>query len=193
MSAKNFTYTLQIDAEIKGLEAKLDQVKKSMATFTAGGKSPEMEKTFTNLERTLTRLKEKASTPITSAAAFGSMQKDVASAKVALEGLGSTITRIQSSAASEKLQFIDPNALKVIQATDTAIGAFGTSIAAAAQKSSELITAEKTLAAANKDVEKAQIAVNKSQEKTTAAKGRVDAARQEADAIRKKIEILQKW
>jgi hypothetical protein len=42
----------------------------------------------------LTKLQEKAATPITSAAAFGSMQKDVAATKVAIEGLSGSVTKL---------------------------------------------------------------------------------------------------
>lgn len=193
MSAKNFTYTLQIDAEIKNLLAKTEQIKKNMAGIMANGKMPEMEKQFLAIERSLTKLQEKAATPITSAAAFGSMQKDVAATKVAIEGLSGSVTKLQTASTGEKLQFIDPNMLKTIQAADAALDAFGTATSEASKKTTDLITAEKLLAAANRDVEKAQNGVNKSQEKADAAKGRADAAKQEAEAIKKKLEVLQKW
>lgn len=193
MSAKNFTYTLQIDAEIKNLLAKTEQVKKNMAGITANGKMPEMEKQFLAIERSLTKLQEKAATPITSAAAFGSMQKDVAATKVAIEGLSGSVTKLQTASTGEKLQFIDPNMLKTIQAADVALDAFGVATSEASKKTTDLVTAEKLLAVANREVEKAQNGVNRSQEKVDVAKGRVEAAKQEADAIKKKIEILKKW
>lgn len=193
MSAKNFTYTLEIDAEIKNLVAKTEQVKKSMAGLTANGKMPEMDKQLQAIERSLTKLQEKAATPITSAAAFGNMQKDVAAAKVAIEGLGGSVTKLQTASTGEKLQFIDPNMLKTIQAADSALDTFGVAVSEASKKTADLVTAEKLLAAANRDVEKAQNGVNKSQEKADAAKSRADAAKQEAEAIKKKLEVLQKW
>jgi hypothetical protein len=94
MSAKNFTYTLTVDAEIKNLLAKADQVKKSLAGITTNGKMPEMDKQLSAIERSLTKLQEKIATPITSAAAFGSMQKDVAATKVAIEGLSESVTKL---------------------------------------------------------------------------------------------------
>jgi hypothetical protein len=65
-----------------------------MAGITANGKMPEMTKQFLAIERSLTKLQEKAATPITSAAAFSSMQKDVAATKVAIEGLSGSITKL---------------------------------------------------------------------------------------------------
>ena len=55
MSAKNFTYTLKIDAEVKDLVAKTKLVKDNMSSLTATG-APEIEKAFGAIEKALTKL-----------------------------------------------------------------------------------------------------------------------------------------
>jgi hypothetical protein len=87
MSVKNYTYTLNIDAEIGNLVNKTKQVKESMANMFRSGSMPELEKVFGKIDAALTRLQEKASAPVTSASVFSSMEKDLSSVRVGLSTL----------------------------------------------------------------------------------------------------------
>ena len=55
MGKKEFTYTLQIDAEIQDLIAKTAKVKQSMQHIMSSGKAPGAEKAFDGIERAIDR------------------------------------------------------------------------------------------------------------------------------------------
>lgn len=193
MSNKGFTYTLKLDAEISDLTAKTAQVKKSMQSIMDAGKAPGAEKIFTSIEKALDKMREKASQPITSIAAFESLQKDANAAGTALNKLGSIVDDLGKMSAAEKMELLPPDLKQKIADANTALGTFAKAQAQAAEKSQDLVDAEKQLATAQKELSKAEGKVSDKKALINAQQQMVDKTRAEADAIKAKLDALKKY
>ena len=193
MSNKGFTYTLKLDAEISDLTAKTAQVKKSMQSIMDAGKAPGVEKVFTSIEKALDKMREKASQPITSIAAFESFQKDANAAGTALNKLNSIIEDLGKMSAAEKMELLPPDLKQKITEANAALGTFTKAQAQAAEKSQDLIDAEKQLATAQKELSKAEGKVSDKKALISAQQQMVDKANAEANAIKAKIDALKKY
>lgn len=193
MSNKGFTYTLKLDAEISDLTAKTAQVKKSMQSIMDAGKAPGIEKVFTSIEKALDKMREKASQPITSIAAFESFQKDANAAGTALNKLNSIIEDLGKMSAAEKIELLPPDLKQKIADANTALGTFTKAQAQAAEKSQDLIDAEKQLATAQKELSKAEGKVSDKKALISAQQQMVDKTNAEANAIKAKIDALKKY
>ena len=186
MSKKEFTYTLKIDAEINDLVAKTAQVKKSMQQVMDSGKAPGAEKIFTSIEHAIDRLRQKASTPITSAAAFLSLQRDTAAVSTQLVKLGGVIENLGDLSEAEKIDLLPANFQQKIKDAQAAVAAFATAYAAATTETKEMAEAQKDLAKAEKEQKKAE---GKVSEKTAL----IDATKAEIAEIEKKRKTLEKF
>ena len=85
MGKADFTYSLNIDANITNLTNKLKTVKSSLEN--ALGDDPKAGKILDKLTAKLDSFKTKASTPIKSEAAFGKMDEDLSGIDRMLEHL----------------------------------------------------------------------------------------------------------
>ena len=193
MGKKEFTYTLQIDAEIQDLIAKTAKVKQSMQHIMSSGKAPGAEKAFDGIERAIDRLQQKTAQPIDSLSAFKGIQKDAAAIGLSLSRLGEQIDNLGNLSDADKIDLLPADAKKRIQEVQTALAAFETATAAAAQKSQDLVDAERDLASAEKDLRKAQGKVSEKQQLIDIQSRAVEESKDEAKAIKDKIDALKKY
>ena len=193
MSKKEFTYTLQIDAEIEDLIKKTAKVKQSMQHIMSSGKAPGAEKAFDGIERAIDRLQQKIAQPIDSLYAFKGIQKDAAAIGFSLSKLGEQIDNLSNLSEADKIDLLPADAKKRIQEVQTALAAFETTTAAAAQKSQDLVDAERDLASAEKDLRKAQSKVSEKQQLIDIQSRAVEESKDEAKAIKDKVDALKKY
>ena len=191
--SKQFTYTLSMDAEIGDLVSKIEKAKTSMQGLANSGKFPAIEKSFASMQKSLERLQQVAKTPITSAATFGSMQKDVASIEVQLQGLGKILEHVMSLPDTDKLNILPPELANNIKNITSALSAFSTSVDNAQKKTAELISAEKELAKAKKELATAQGKQAEAQQKVTDEQGRIDVKKEEIKTIKEQIKVLKEY
>jgi hypothetical protein len=76
---------------------------------------PDANKIFGKIENALTRLQEKAATPITSAATFSSLEKDVASVRVGLSNLEKGLESFANASTADKLSILPPETLNLLK------------------------------------------------------------------------------
>ena len=193
MSKNNFTYTLQIDAEIQNVLQKANQVKQAMQGVINAGKAPGAEKAFSGIEKAIEKLQTKASQPITSIAAFESLQKDAAAVGTSLGKLGSIVENLGKMGMADKLELLPPDLKQKITEANTALSNFSKVQSEAAKKSDELVTAERDLAKAQKELKDAEGKVSQKKALIDVQKTKVANDRAEADAIKAKIEVLKKY
>lgn len=183
--AKEFTYKMNIDAEIGGLTTKLKTVKDALASVTNEGKEPKLAKILDSLASKLDGLKTKASTPIRSEAAFGSMEKDIQSIDRLLENLSGELSALSKKSAAEKISFLPPGEQKRLLALVAAMQNYDKAIDATTKKSKELVAAEREEQKAKGNLEKinAKLAANKDALATAQfARKNAEAALAEANA-----------
>lgn len=193
MSKNNFTYTLQIDAEIQNLLQKTNQVKQAMQGIMTAGKAPGAEKTFSSIEKAIERLQTKASQPITSVAAFENLQKDAQAVGTSLGKLGTIVENLGKMGMADKLELLPPDLKQKITEANTALSNFSKVQSEAAKKSDELVTAERDLAKAQKDLKAAEGKVSEKKALIDVQKTKVANDKAEADAIKAKIDALKKY
>ena len=186
MSKKEFTYTLRIDAEINDLVAKTAKVRQSMQQVMDSGKAPGAEKIFTSIEHAIDRLRQKASTPITSAAAFSSLQKDTAAVSAQLVKLGGIIENLGDLSEAEKIDLLPADFKQRVKDAQAAVAAFATAYSAATTETKEMAEAQRDLAKAEREQKKAE---GKVSEKTAL----IDATKAEITEIEKKKKALEKF
>ena len=191
--SKQFTYTLKMDAEIGNLVSKVEQAKSSMAGLVKTGKFPGIEKSFNSIEKALGKIQETAKTPITSAATFGNLQKDVAAVQVQLQGLEKIIANVMALPDVDKMKFLPPELEKTVSGITTALSTFSAALEAAEQKTADLLTAEKNLAEAQKKLLGAQNKQAEAQQKVNDEQGRIKAKKEEIEVIKEQIEILKEY
>ena len=193
MSKNNFTYTLQIDAEIQNLLQKTNQVKQAMQGVMNTGKAPGAEKIFGSIEKAIEKLQSKASQPITSIAAFESLQKDAAAVGTSLGKLGTIVEDLGKMGMADKLELLPPDLKQKITEANTALANFSKVQSEAAKKSDELVTAEKDLAKAQKELKSAEGRVADKKALIKAQEAKVANDKAEAAAIKTKIDALKKY
>ena len=193
MSKNNFTYTLQIDAEIQNVLNKTQQVKKSMESIMSAGKAPGAEKLFGTVEKAIERLQTKASQPITSVAAFENLKKDASAVETALGKLGTVVGNLGNMSAADKLDLLPPDLKQKIAAANEALTTFAKTQADAAKKSDELVTAEKKLASAQEKLRDAEGKVAEKKALVEIQKTKAKSDREEANAIKAKLDVLKKY
>lgn len=77
MIKQESTYTIKLDAEIKALVDKADNVKKALTQIGAVGKFPELDKGLDKIFKKLGHIKETASSPVGSST-FKNLDRDAA-------------------------------------------------------------------------------------------------------------------
>ena len=193
MSKNNFTYTLQIDAEIQNLLQKTNQVKQAMQGIMNTGKAPGAEKVFGSIEKAIEKLQAKASQPITSIAAFESLQKDAAAVGSSLGKLSTIVGNLGKMGMADKLELLPPDLKQKIAEANTALANFSKVQSEAAKKSDELVTAEKDLVKAQKELKSAEGRVADKKALIKAQEAKVASDKAEAAAIKTKIDALKRY
>ena len=156
MANKKISYTLEIDAEIKSLESKLNSVKNSMSGVLNSANAPKgLDKTFDKVEGLIDRIKNKASEPITSKGGFTSLEKDVDSVRLALASLAKTAESLKDLSDSSKISFLPPEEKNKIETAIKSLAHYADACTAAITETKELTDTKRALAAADKEVEKA--------------------------------------
>ena len=140
--AKEFTYRMNIDADINALSGKLKTLKSELASITDEGKEPKLSKLLDQLGTKLDALKSKASTPIKSEAAFGAMEKDLQGVYRLLEALGVEISNVSKLSAEKKIEFLPKEQQQRLARAVNAMAQYAKSIENAAKKSDALNKAE---------------------------------------------------
>ena len=149
--SQKFTYTFELDAEIEKLQTKLSAAQKSLAGVMQSGKAPGIEKSITSIEKAIGRLQEKASTPITSEAAFGSLQKESSAIGLKLKELTKQIGGLANLSKSERFELLPADTQKRVSDAAAAIATFTTARDKAAKKSDELLSKERALSKVTKE------------------------------------------
>ena len=191
--SKQFTYTLKMDAEIGDLVSKVEQAKSSMAGLAKTGKFPGIEKSFNSIEKALGKIQETAKTPITSAATFGNLQKDVATVQVQLQGLEKIIANVMALPDADKMKFLPLELEKTVSGLTTALSTFSAALQAAEQKTADLLTAEKNLAEAQKKLLGAQNKQAEAQQRVDDEQERIETKKEEIKVIKEQIKILKEY
>ena len=140
--AKEFTYKMNIDADIGALTNKLKTLKETLSSITSDGKEPRLAKVLEQLGTHLDNIKSKANTPIKSEAAFGSMEKEIQTVYRLLESLSEEMTAVSKKSASEKISFLPENEQKKLIAFVNAMKAYDNAIETSIKKTKELTKAE---------------------------------------------------
>lgn len=190
---KQFTYVLNMDAEIGDIVSKINTIKASMQGLSKNDKLSGIETSFSRIEKALSRVQEAAKAPITSAATFGTLQKDVAAIQIKLEGLQKTIAHIKSLSDAEKIEFFPPELEKIVTGLTSALNGFSSSLEKAGQKTSSLAAAEKDLARAKKDLAGAQDRLAEAQIKVSDEQARIKTKREEIATIKEQIKVLKDY
>ena len=190
---KKVNYTLSLDAEIGDLVSKVEKVKASMQSLASSGKAPGIEKNFVAIEKTIDKMKEKASAPVESAAVFANLKKDAASIGVQLDNLFKTIANFSNLSDAQKLEFLPPDLISKIKAAESAITAFGESFAKASEKSGKLIQAEKNLNDAQKNLEKTEKDIIKYNQILADDTDRISQKKADVAVTKEQIETLKKY
>ena len=200
--AKEFTYKMNIDAEISGLTSKLKTVKDALASVTSEGKEPKISRILDQLTTKIDNLKTKANTPIKAEGAFTSMEKEVQSIDRLLEGLGGELDRLTKKTATEKISFLPPDEQKRLLSLVNAMKAYDKAIVDVTKKGTELTKAEEAeerakgaLERANKKLAADKTTAKTAQETRDAAKAALDSAEARAKAAKeaqKEYEFVQK-
>ena len=181
---QKFTYTFELDAEIERLQTKLNTAQKALAGVMQSGKAPGIEKSITSIEKAIGRLQEKASTPITSEAAFGSLQKESSAIGLKLKELTKQIDGLANLSKSERFELLPPDTQKRVSEAASAVATFTAARDKAAKKSDELIAKERALAKVTKEKTDLEAKISKNSTiKTT--------AEESAKAISREIVQLQ--
>lgn len=193
MSNKGFTYTLNIDAEIKDLLSKTETVKKSMQSIMDAGKAPGAEKIFKSIENALDKLQQKAAQPITSIAGFNNLQKEAIAISAQLGKLGDTIKNLSNLSDEEKLELIPPDLKSKIDAAKRAIASYIEVYSKTLEKTEDMIKADKELADAKKKLQEVQGKASEVKQLVDLQQKNVEAAKNEAKAIKDKQAALEKF
>ena len=193
MSNKGFTYTLDIKAEVGDILNKTKAVQKSMQTIMDAGKAPGAQKVFTDIEKALGRLQEKASQPITSVAGFNAIQKEAQSVQFQLEKLGGVVKELGNLTIADKMELLPPDLQAKINAGTKAIDTFEKKCAEAKKKTEELTEAEKALATAKTKLRQATIAQTTKSGEVQQQQEVVEARKADVKAIEAKIAALKKF
>ena len=193
MSQKGFTYTLNLQAETQDLMNRINATRKSMETILSSGKVPGIEKTFDSLEKSLTKLQEKASQPITTTHQFESLQKEANSVFTAFERLGNSIEALRSADFKGKMDLLPPDLKKKIEDIEKALTGFNKVQEQSKQKSEQLIQAEKNLKAAKEALLKAEEKQSTKKALVGIQEKAVEASKAEAKAILEKKNALEKF
>ena len=191
--SKQFTYTLKIDAEIKDLLAKMNQVQTSMQSMMDAGKIPGAKKMFDGITRAMDDLQKRASVPITSEAAFGALSRDLADARLQMQKLGSEIERVRNLSNEEKLDFVSPDLKKKIDDTTAALEKYDEAAKATQETIDKLAKAEKAHKEATKKKEALETSVTNSKSRVDAQQKVVDINRAEVRSIEEKIKALREY
>ena len=200
--ANNFTYKMNIDGDIGNLLGKLKTLKDQLASITSDGKEPKITKMLDQLGARIDAIKSKASAPIKSEAAFGSIEKDIQSVYRVLENLGTELDSIAKKTNSSKIEFLPESQRKILLGIVSAMEEYDNAIDASTRKSKELLKAEGDLAKAeNKLIADKQKLANLEKTADSAKQARDTAkavldeakSRQEAaEAGQKQLERIQK-
>lgn len=200
--ANNFTYTMNIDGDIGNLLGKLKILKDQLASITSDGKEPKITKMLDQLGARIDAIKSKASAPIKSEAAFGSIEKDIQGVYRVLENLGTELDSIAKKANSSKIEFLPESQRKILLGIVSAMEEYDNAIDASTRKSKELLKAEGDLAKAeNKliadkqkltNLEKTADSAKQARDTAKAALDEAKGRQEAAEAAQKQLERIQK-
>ena len=184
MANKKITYTLELDAEIKDLESKLNKTKSSLDSIFKSGQAPAgLEKAFERLEGLFDRIKDKAKSPIDSKSGFTSIGKDVDSVNQSLNALSRILSEIASK-GTDNFALLPKDTQAQITAIVKSIEDYGAAVQASTVETKELVAAREALAKATAKVQDAQANVN-----TKSAL--YEQAKQERDALQAQIDVIK--
>jgi predicted nucleic acid-binding Zn-ribbon protein len=110
--SKKISYTLDLDANLGNLESKLKSLKDQLGSLTQDGKNSALVKSFEQIEKSIDSVRQKTSSPITSQAMFGSLQKDLGKISSSITKLTSHLNTFKNSADGEVLSLLPPNAVQ---------------------------------------------------------------------------------
>ena len=191
MANKKITYTLELDAEIKDLESKLNKTKSSLDSIFKSGQAPAgLEKAFERLGELFDRIKDKAKSPIDSKSGFTSIGKDVDSVNQSLNALSRILSEIASK-GTDNFTLLPKDTQAQITAIIKSIESYGAAIQASTVETKELIVAREALAKATAKIQDAQANVNTKSALFEQAKQERDALQAQIDVIKERQRVLK--
>lgn len=192
MSKREISYVLNLSANIGDLQNQLNQAKTAISSLTKDGKNPGLSRLFEGIEKSIDNIVKKTSTPITSGAMFGSIQKDVQSINLGFSKLNEAIQDIVDSSDGEILDLLPPDFVKKINDAIAATSKYEKALQDCQKESKELTLAKKEEAKAEKDLLEAQSKRTNAENNLNTAKGRLDNINKEITASQKLIEQRKK-
>lgn len=177
------TYTINLDAQLNDLSSKIDIARKSLSKLMESGKTPQLEQLFTKLNAQIDKLREKASTPIRTQAAFGQMESSVAMINTLLENLNKSVDELHTSTAAKKITLLPASEQKKITEAINAARTFTDALTKAYEKTDKLKEAENDYNKALKKTKQQQAEVNTTQTLIKQAQAEMAAAKKRNEAL----------
>lgn len=187
---KNAKISFTIDAEIQALQNKLKAAKKEAEWLTSSDYGKGLEKTFTKIENSLTRLQQKAASPVMSDRMFDGLQNELNSVGISVKNLVGTVDSLGELSRRQKIELLPAGERDKFLDALKAIDNFIDKEAQFKTESQQLTKARRDLADAQDNLTEAigkqadkQALLNKAQQKETNAKAVLDAAQARVDAL----------
>ena len=192
MAKNKQTYTLEIDADLRNLQGKLNSVKTLLANVLNSANAPKgLDKSLEKVGELIEKIRIKASQPIDNKTGFNSISKDIGNVQIALTSLLETVRTVQSLSDTEKLNFLPKDAQDQIGKIISGLTNYASAIDAATTGTAELATAREKLALAEQKVSAAKTRVDMKQSSLDEAKAEKQAAEQAIAAIEERKKELK--
>ena len=153
MAKQTFQVDIQFLANINDLQTKIKNVTGEIAKMSSSSGSNQVQKQFDRLTQSVQNLQTKAQQPITSQAEFNKLTSELNKAQGAYDNLLSSVERMKSMSAAQKLELLPADQQANIQKAAQALKNFEASAKTASSAEKDLDAATAKLASRRKDLE----------------------------------------
>lgn len=187
---KKFQYSLEFDGEISKLQSKLKTIQDSFGKLGNGENGKGIQKTLDDVGKSLSRLQEKANSPIISEATFGGLLKDSGAITAKLKELGGLLDKIAGLSDEERFEFLSPETQKRIKSVTEAMKGYEDALNATIKKTDEHIKKEKELSDITREKINLENSLSKNKKILKTATDTVNATNEEIAAIKERMAAL---
>lgn len=156
MANKEQTYTIKIDAELQGLQSKVNDARKALDGLIKSGQAPKgLVSSFEKLETLLGRISDKAhQSPLKNT--YSGIEKDLSNVVLLFGDLSRNIDGLKNASKDVKIELFPPEEQAKIKAAITGIENYIKSLDKLKKKQAEVEVAQKTSEKAGKAAETAK-------------------------------------
>ena len=183
---KEFTYKMNIDAEISAILSKLKTLGNSFEGLEGKGLS-NINHTLESIGKTIDAVKLKAAAPIKTEGALGSIEKDGIKINQIYEGLGESLKNFANLSQKQKIDLLPKDSADRLNKAYKAIEQSSKNIQEAYQRTKELTKADQDLADANNKV----LEIEKQKKALSGAKGGVQKNQNAIASILKEVDAYE--